>query len=131
MPSDPILSRVLTNPWFYRWVVAMVTPLLIWAALVRLSHSKPDILSRVYPVLKATAWVLWAFFVAWILFGLSGALEWKTFYGVNLILFGLNGGTNLMHSWVRRRVDPDSVKTEEGWWPTPKDLPEAKPGKNL
>ncbi len=131
MPSDPILYRVLTNPWFYRWVVAMVSPFLIWAVLVRVSHSKPDILSRIYPGLKVTAWALWAFFVAWGLFGLFGVPERKTFYGINGIFSGLMGGINLMHSWVRRRVDPDSFKTYEGWWPTPKDLPEAKPGKNL
>ncbi|HEY2363158.1 MAG TPA: hypothetical protein VGK36_18700 [Candidatus Angelobacter sp.] len=131
MLSDPILHRVLTNPWFYRWVAAVVSPLLIWAVLVRLSQSEPDILSRIYPGLKLAAWTLWASFVVWSLFGLSGVPERKTFYGINLVFFGLMGGTNLMHSWVRRRVDPDSVKTDEGWWPAPKGLPEVKPSKNL
>ena len=131
MPSDPILHRVLTNPWFYTWVVAMVLPFLIWAVLAKLSHSRPEILPRIYPVLKVIAWGIWVSFVVWALYGLSGRLERKTFYGINGILWGLMGGTNLLHSWVRRRVAPDSAKKYEGWWPTPKDLPEAKPGKNL
>jgi hypothetical protein len=87
--------------------------------------------ARIYPVLKVIAWGIWMGFAAWVLYGLSGRLERKTFYGINGILWGLMGGTNLLHSWVRRRVDPGSVKTYEGWWPTPKDLPEAKPDKNL
>ena len=130
MPSDPILHRVFTNPWFYLWVVAVILPFLIWALLAKLSHSRPDILPRIYPVLKVIAWGIWMVFVAWVLYGLSGRLERKTFYGINGILWGLMGGSNLLYSWVRRRVAPDSAKKYEGWWPTPKDLP-AKPGKNL
>lgn len=130
MLSNPILHRVFTNPWFYPWVVAMVLPFLLWAVLVKLSHSRPDILPRIYPVLRVIAWGLWVSFVTWSLYGLFGRLERKTFYGMNGILWGLMG-TNLMHSWVRRRVVPDSAKKYEGWWPAPKDLPEAKPGKNL
>ncbi len=131
MVGHPILYRVLSDPWLYRWVVAMVLPFLIWAVLAKLSHSRPDILPTIYPALKVIAWGIWVSFVVWDLYGLSGRLEWKTFYGTNAILGGLMGGTNLIHSWVRRRVDPDSVRKYEGWWPTPKDLPEAKPGKNL
>jgi hypothetical protein len=26
----------------------------------------------------------------------------------------------LFHGWMHRRVDPDSFKKHEGWWPTPK-----------
>jgi len=121
VPSDPILHRVFTNPWFYTWVLAMFLPLLIWATLAKLSHSRPDILPRIYPVLRVIAWGIWGTFVVWVLYGLSGRLERKTFYGISGIFWGLMGGANLMHSWVRRRVDPESVKPHEGWWPSKRE----------
>jgi len=124
MPSDPILHRLFTDPWFYQWVAAMVLPFLIWAVLAKLSHSRPDILPRIYPVLKVIAWGIWVSFVAWTLYGLSGRPERKTFYGINGILFGLMGGTNLMYHWVRRRVHPEAYVKEpnEGWWPSKREI---------
>jgi hypothetical protein len=105
MVGDPILYRVLTNPWLYRWVVAMVLPLLIWAVLVKISRNHPGILPRAYPMLRVFAWGIWASFIAWGLYGLIGTAERKNFYAINGIIFGLLSGTNLMYHWVRRRVD--------------------------
>jgi hypothetical protein len=131
MPSDPILYRVLTNPWFYQWVVAMVLPFLIWAVLAKLSRNHPGILPRSYPWLKGLAWGTWALFVAAGLYDLFGASERKIFFRTPWILGAFSSGINLVYHWVRRRVDPDSIKTYEGWWPTPKDLCETKPSENL
>ena|SRR5579864_755424 len=131
MLSDPILHRVLTNPWFYRWVVAMVLPFLIWAVLVKLARNHPAILRQAFPWLKVVVWGAWAIFVAAGLYSLFGASDWMTFFRTSWILGAVYSGINLVYHWVRRRIDPDSVKTHEGWWPTPKDLPEAEPDKNL
>jgi hypothetical protein len=128
--SNTIFYRVLNDPWVYRWVVAMVLPFLIWAVLVKLARNHPAILRQSHPWLKVVAWGAWAIFVAAGLYSLFGASE-RSFFGACWTLGAFSSGINLLHSWVRRRVDPDSVKTYEGWWPAPKDLPEAKPGKNL
>jgi hypothetical protein len=40
-------------------------------------------------------------------------------------------GMNLVRTWIARRVDPDSFKKYEGWWPTPKDSSESGFTKNL
>jgi hypothetical protein len=130
MLTDPILHRVLTNPWFYRWVVAMVLPFLIWAVVAKLSRNHPEILPRSYPWLKGLAWGAWALFVASGLYGLFGASERTTFFRTPWILGAFSSGINLVYHWVRRRVDPSAYKKYEGWWPTPKDLPEANANKN-
>jgi hypothetical protein len=130
MLTDHILHRGLTNPWFYRWVVAMVLPLLIWAVVAKLSRNHPEILPRSYPWLKGFAWGAWAFFVASGLYGLFGASERTTFFRTSWILGTFSSGINLVYHWVRRRVDPNAYKKYKGWWPTPKDLPEANANKN-
>jgi hypothetical protein len=130
MASNSIFYRVLNDPWVYRWVVAMVLPLLIWAVLVKLARNHPAILHQSHPWLKVVAWGAWAIFVAAGLYGLFGTSE-RSFFRAFWTLGAFSSGINLLYHWVRRRVDPDSVKTYEGWWPTPKNLPEAKPGKNL
>jgi uncharacterized membrane protein YfcA len=131
MPSYPILYRVLSDPWLYRWVVAMVLPFLIWAVLAKLSRNHPGTLPRSYPWLKVLTWGTWGLFVASGLYALFGISESKAFFRTSLTLGAFSSGINLVYHWVRRQVDPDAYKKYEGWWPTPKDLPEAKPGKNL
>ncbi|MGB9121185.1 MAG: hypothetical protein WCE73_11240 [Candidatus Angelobacter sp.] len=131
MASNPTFYRVLANAWLYRWMVAMVLPFLIWAVLVKLSRNHPGILPRSYPWLKVLTWGAWVLFVASGLYGLVGISETKTFFRTFWTLGAFSSGTNLVYHWVRRRVDPDAYKKTEGWWPTAKDLPEAKPGKNL
>ncbi len=130
MASNPILYRVLNDPWVYRWMVAMVLPFLIWAVLVKLARKHPAILRQSYPWLKVVAWGAWAIFVALGLYSLYATSE-RSFFRAFWTLGAFSSGINLLRSWVRRRVDPDSIKTYEGWWPRPKDLPEAKQDKNL
>jgi hypothetical protein len=129
MLTNPILHRVFTSPFLYQWVLAMVSPLLLWAVLVRVARRHPGILPRIYPLLKILAWVLWAFAAVCGLYGLLAMPGRNIYYGIGFALFS---GINLIYHWVRRRVDPASyIKKDYGWWPTPKDSPDVYPGKNL
>jgi hypothetical protein len=46
------------------------------------------------------------------------------------MLLPLSYGIQLFHGWMRRRVDPDSFKKHESWWPTPKDVSGFNSSKN-
>src|SRR5579871_5873319 len=105
MASNPILYRVLNDPWVYRWMVAMVLPFLIWAVLVKLARKHPAILRQSYPWLKVVAWGAWAIFVALGLYSLYATSE-RSFFRAFWTLGAFSSGINLLRSWVRRRVDP-------------------------
>jgi hypothetical protein len=127
MPANPILHRMLHNPYFYLWIAALALPFLFWAILARLARNNPGVLPRVYPVLKVLTWGMW--------FAALAAACFRLFWpDVKMYLpsfIGISGGMNLVHNWVRRRVDPDSYKKYEGWWPTKPDSPNITTGKTL
>jgi hypothetical protein len=129
MLANPILHRVLAEPLFYSFVAAMAAPYLLWAGLARAARRRPEILRRIYPRLKVLIGRLWFFGLACIV--LSPHRELKTFIAQVSILNVFSAGMNLLRMWVGRRVDPDSFKKYEGWWPTPKDSAESAPLKNL
>jgi hypothetical protein len=54
----------------------------------------------------------------------------KVFFLRYAVLLPLSYGVLLFHGWMRRRVDPDSFKKHEGWWPTPKDVSGFNSSKN-
>jgi hypothetical protein len=96
------------------------------ALVVIVSRRHPGILRRIYPPLKVFTWVL--------IFGLG----WGLLYSVRanqtryvFLMTSFLSGMNLVRTWIARRVDPDSFKKYEGWWPTPKDSSESGFTKNL
>ena len=121
---------MLTNPHLYEFLLALALPHVFWVLLAILAARNPRLLPRLYPFLRALAWTLLGSALAW----MSGALFFhtKNFYAINAILIALSGGTNLVYSWVRRRVSPGPMVKEpdHGWWPTPKE-PYVDPGKTL
>lgn len=132
MLSNPILYRVLTQPFLYQWVLATVFPLLLWAILVKLARHYPGILPYALRWLKFFAWGLWFAEIACGLYCLIWHPGMSVFLMLQMLLFAVFGGINFMYHWVRRRVDPEAYvkKGDYGWWPTPKDSQEAGPGTN-
>jgi hypothetical protein len=129
MLANPTLHRVLTTPFFYLFLVAMVVPFLLWAGIAGAARRRREVLRRIYPGLKVLIGRLWFFGLACIV--LSPHRELKTFIAQVSILNVFSAGMNLLRMWVGRRVDPDLFKKYEGWWPTPKDSAESAPLKNL
>jgi hypothetical protein len=122
MLDNPVLHRILTSPPLYAWLASAAAPFLGWAILVRVSRNYPHILQRAYPVVKVLALSLW--FANAGCFCLYALYAWPTkklLWLISLVLIGLSGATNIVFMKLRRRVDPDSFKKHEGWWPTPKD----------
>jgi hypothetical protein len=119
MLANPTLHRVLTTPLFYFFLAAMVAPCLLWAGIARAAHRRPEILRRIYPRLNALMGRL--AFLGLVCVVLLPHHELMTLVGQISILNVFLGGMNLLRMWIGRRVDPDSFKKYEGWWPTPKD----------
>jgi hypothetical protein len=131
MLSNPILYRVLTNPFLYQWVLATALPFLLWAELAKIARRDPGIWPQVLPWLKVLAVGLWFSSAAWGFYTLS-APQGKVFYEINAILITLSGGTQLVYGWARQRVDPGAnVKERDGWRPTSRVSQEVVTGKNL
>jgi hypothetical protein len=140
MLTNFILHRVLTDPFLYAFIAAIVLPLLLWAWLVKFAQSHPDLLPGIYVPLKILAWVLWGCAVAAGSCSVFGPPGLKVFVKIGILISNFSLGLNLTYTWVRRRVDPDSFKKEDGWWPTPenslqwskpKDSPDINSNKNL
>ena len=124
MLNNPILYRVLTNPFLYQWVLATVFPLLVWAVLVKLARRSQGILPHVLPWLRVLAWGLWFSLIPWGLYCLFTQLGSEIFFKVQILISATYGGTNLMYHWVRRRVHPEAYVKEpnEGWWPSKREI---------
>ena len=117
MPANPILHRMLTDPYLYKFVASIVAPLLLWTVLVRFARSHPDILQGMYSPLKIFTWALWFCTVATGFYVVVGLSSLKTFARTQILIANFSGGVNLIYMWVKRRVDPDSFKKHEGWRP--------------
>jgi uncharacterized protein involved in cysteine biosynthesis len=105
----------------YKWpifIAAALTPMFIWALLTLYSRKHPGILSTIYPWLRNLCIVFWiasVVLVAVYLGSTSSALA-----PLCSSVFVFCSGLNLLHAWVRRRVDPEYEGTRDGWWPSPK-----------
>jgi hypothetical protein len=121
MLANSILHRVLTDPFLYGFISVIALPLLLWTWLAKFAQSHPDILPRIYLPLKILAWILWSCAVAAGSYSVFGPPGLKVFAKTGILISNFSLGLNLMYTWVRRRVDPDSFKKEDGWWPAPKD----------
>ncbi|HEY2496939.1 MAG TPA: hypothetical protein VGK24_07710 [Candidatus Angelobacter sp.] len=132
MLKNSIAYRVLTEPFLYEWLLAFVSPLLIWALLKKIARRHPAILPRIYPLLKTLTWSIWVAMVMWGLYCLLGQPGTKVFFKGQLLILNLFNGVNQMRHWVGRRVDPISYSRESayGWWPTPKE-PYVGPKENI
>jgi hypothetical protein len=121
MLDNPVLHRILTSPPLYAWLASAAAPFLLWAILVRVSRDYSHVLQRAYPVAKVLAWTLLYANAGWSLYGLYAVAAKKLFWPIALVLIGVCGSTNIIFMKLRRRVDADSFKKHEGWWPSPKD----------
>jgi uncharacterized protein YhhL (DUF1145 family) len=119
MLANPTLHRVLTMPLFYFFLAAMAVPLLLWAGIARAARRRPEILRCIYPRVKTL--IGWLWFVGLACVVLLPHPELKIFVSRLSVLNVLLSGMNLLRMWIGRRIDPDSFKKYEGWWPTPKD----------
>ncbi|HWF06247.1 MAG TPA: hypothetical protein VHA06_21345 [Candidatus Angelobacter sp.] len=129
MLANPTLHRVLTTPFFYLFLVAMVVPFLLWAGIAGAARRRREVLRRIYPRLKVLIGRL--AFLGLVCVVLLPHHEFMTLVGQISILNLFLAGMNLLRMWIGRRVDPASYKKYEGWWPTPKDSAESAPVKNL
>jgi hypothetical protein len=121
MLDNPVLHKLLTDPFFYLILAVIVGPFLVWAGIARAARSNPGILPRLYLPVKVLAWCAWGLTFVWGAFIFVNHQSWRTFSGGELLIINLFNGLNLIRTWIGRRVDPDSFKKHEGWWPTPKD----------
>jgi hypothetical protein len=123
MLSNPIVHRILASPLFYQWLLATVSPFVIWAVLAMLSRRHPGILERVFPFLRILVWGLWGAAIGVSLYNIFFIVPGTShFYVHTAIPVSLSGGMNLVYRWVRDRVSPPRAKEPEyGWLPTPKD----------
>ena len=101
----------------YAFIVAVITPFLIWALVASMARRHPRLLEQIYPVVKNLAWVLYVGAVVLVLFGMGDSIDRK----IGSIGVTFSGGFNLMYGWMRRRVELEPKASTGGWWPTPKD----------
>jgi hypothetical protein len=105
-----------------KWILlggAIVSPLLLWAALAMYARKRPSVLPAIYPWLKGLCWGLWVAVMAIIVVELLVNPLPRTPIAT-LLLPGL-GGLNLVLGWVRRHVEPKQPpESPDGWWPSPK-----------
>lgn len=100
------------------FIVALVTPFLIWALVAVMARKDPRLLERIYPAVKNIAWAMYGGWIVLLLFAIGESIDRK----ISGIGFTLYSGVNLMCGWIRRRVEPEAdPAASEGWWPTPKD----------
>ena len=114
-------SRLLAVILF---VIAMVTPGVIWALLAIFSRRSPGLLLSAQPVLKVLAWTFYLAAGLCCLAGVFGIPSHQTFFKIFPALTASSGGMNLVYGWVRRKVDPSAFhrKPDSGWWPAKREF---------
>ena len=110
--SSKLATRLLV------FVAAGALPFLFWAALALVVRHRPERLGRIYPWLKAAAWISWSAAIVAIGFTLVRdnlhSIVWPC-------VVAFSSGVQLVHGWARRKVEGKSAQeSADGWWPTPK-----------
>ena len=118
--SRDTLSLVTRQLAIYAFIVALISPFLIWALLGSMARRNPLLLAKVYPFVKILAWGMWVPAVLCIFFGIIGSS--RTFASVGCIIFAFYSGINLMLGWIRKRIKPNPPATTNGLQPTPKNF---------
>jgi len=105
------------------FVLATILPFLLWAVLAVIARKDMQLLTRIYPWLRALSWAAWALPLAIYLLIFTGAFQHRQIvFFFAAITF--NGGIQLARSWVQSRVEPDAVpcSSSDGWWPAKRDF---------
>jgi flagellar biosynthesis protein FliR len=126
MLANSILLTAVTRSRLYEFIAAIASPFVFWLMVVIISRWHPGILPRIYPPIKVFLWLTYFALVWGLLYSLRTNQNLYIFMAINF-----TNGMNLVHTWIRRRVDPDSYKKYEGWWPMPKDSSGSGITKNL
>jgi hypothetical protein len=80
------------------------------------------LLGRAYAPVKICTRVIAGLYVAWGLCFAFALTDRKTYYAFNAMILSFGIPAILMRDWIYRRIKLTlPPKTDEGWWPSPKN----------